>query len=55
MRRLPEARSEALLGLAINPTYTLSRARAGAISDNPAHIAANERYIDGLREAGVPE
>jgi TolB-like protein/class 3 adenylate cyclase len=53
--RLPEARSEAQAGLAINPTFTIARVRAGASSDNPARIAGGERFIDGLRKAGVPE
>lgn len=53
--RLPEARSEASVGLAINPAFNLARARAGATSDNPAVMAAVEGYIEGLRMAGVPE
>ncbi len=55
MGRLPEARSEASVGLAINPAFTLARARAGATSDNPSVMAAVEGYIEGLRMAGVPE
>ncbi len=54
--RLPEANSEAQAGLALHPTFTLSRFRAGAPSDdNPAATAGYERIIDGLRKAGVPE
>jgi tetratricopeptide (TPR) repeat protein len=53
--RLPEARSEAQAGLAINPTYTVSRFRVFAHSNNPTYLAARERLIDGLRKAGVPE
>lgn len=52
---LPEARSEAKMGLAINPTFTISRYRASASSDNPAAVAGRERVIEGLRKAGVPE
>jgi tetratricopeptide (TPR) repeat protein len=52
--RLPEARSESQAGLAINPTFTISRFRALS-SDYPAAIAEGERVIDGLRKAGVPE
>ncbi len=54
--RLPEARSEAQAGLAISPTFTISRFRAGAQgNDDPAWMAGYERIIDGLRKAGVPE
>jgi TolB-like protein/class 3 adenylate cyclase len=54
--RLPEATSEAQAGLAISPTFTISRFRAGAPSDNnPAGLAGYERVIDGLRKAGLPE
>jgi hypothetical protein len=53
--RLPEARSEARAGLAINPTFTIARVRISASSDTPAFVAARDRYIDGLRKAGVPE
>ena len=53
---LGEARSEAEAGLALQPTFTISRFRAGAPSDgNPALIAGYERVIDGLRKAGLPE
>ena len=41
---------------ALTPTFSISRFRAGAPSDdNPAGIAEYERIIDGLRKAGVPE
>jgi TolB-like protein len=53
--RLPEARSEAQAGLAMNPTFTIARLRASVPSDSPARIAGRERIIDGLRKAGVPE
>ena len=53
--RLPEARSEARTGLAINPTFTISRFRASTASDNPTAVAGRERIIDGLRKAGVSE
>ena len=42
--------------LALTPTFSISRFRAGAPSDdNPAGVAEYERIIDGLRKAGVPE
>jgi tetratricopeptide (TPR) repeat protein len=53
--RLPEARSEAQAGLAIIPTFTISRFRAGASSDNPTAVAGRDRVIVGLRKAGIPE
>jgi class 3 adenylate cyclase len=53
--QLAEARSEARVGLAINPTFTISRYRASVSSDNPTAVAGRDRIIDGLRKAGVPE
>jgi TolB-like protein/class 3 adenylate cyclase/Tfp pilus assembly protein PilF len=53
--RLDEARSAVQAGLAFNPTFTLSRFRAGAGSDNPTYLAQRERIIEGMRKAGVPE
>jgi tetratricopeptide (TPR) repeat protein len=53
--RLAEARSEVRAGLAINPTFTIARFRAGVLSDDPAAAADWERYVDGLRKAGAPE
>jgi TolB-like protein len=55
--RLYEARSAVKAGLALNPTFSVSRARAGwtAMSDDPTYLAQLETIFDGLREAGVPE
>jgi hypothetical protein len=55
--RLDEARSSVKAGLALNPTFTISRARAAwsAMSDDPAHLAQLERLLDGMRKAGAPE
>jgi TolB-like protein/Flp pilus assembly protein TadD len=50
-----EARAAAQAGLALNPTYTISRVRAGARGDNPGYLAQRERLIDDLRTAGVPD
>ena len=49
--RLDEAR------LALNPTFSMSRARVNwaALSDDPTFLAQNERVLEGLRMAGVPE
>jgi len=55
--RVDEARSAVTAGLAINPAYSISRARAAstARSDDPTYLAQNERILEGLRKAGVPE
>ena len=47
----------AAVDIAINPAYTLSRARAGwtARSDDPTYLAGAEPVLDGMRKAGVPE
>ena len=54
---LDEARSAVKAGLALDPAFTISRARAvwTARSDNPTYLAQLERIIEGLRMAGVPE
>jgi tetratricopeptide (TPR) repeat protein len=55
--RLDEARSAFKAGLALNPTYTISRARAAwtAMSGDPTYLAHTERILEGMRKAGVPE
>ena len=55
--RLDEARSAVKAGLALNPTYTISRARAAwtAMSGEPTYLAQTERILEGMRKAGVPE
>ena len=53
--RHDEARAAAQAGLALNPTFTISRFRATAPSDNPTFLAQRERIYDGMRKAGVPE
>ena len=55
--RLDEARSAVKAGLALNPTFTVSRARASwtAMSDDPTYLAQLEPIFEGLRKAGVPE
>jgi TolB-like protein/Tfp pilus assembly protein PilF len=52
---LDEARATAKAGLALNPSFTLRRFRAGAASDNAKYLAGRERLIEGMRLAGVPE
>jgi tetratricopeptide (TPR) repeat protein len=52
---LTEARVSTQAGLALNPTFTISRVRANAPTDNPTYLAQRERSYDGMRKAGVPE
>ena len=55
--RLDEAHSAVKAGLALNPTFTISRARADwtAMSDDLTFLSVVERMLDGLRKAGVPK
>jgi TolB-like protein/class 3 adenylate cyclase len=55
--RLEEARSAVQAGLALNPTFSLVRVRAGwtARSDDPTYLAQREPIFEGWRKAGVPE
>jgi tetratricopeptide (TPR) repeat protein len=55
--RPDEARTAVEVGLALNPKFTISFARAvvTAVSDHPIYLAGYERFLDGLRKAGLPE
>jgi TolB-like protein len=55
--RMDEARSAVEAGLALNPTFAISPARAlwTAMSDDPTYLAQLEPLFDGMRKAGVPE
>ncbi len=55
--RLSEAHTAVEVGLAINPSFTISRARAAwtARSDDPTYLRGLERILGGLQKAGVPE
>ena len=55
--RLDEARSAVSAGLALNPTYAVSRDRAvwTSVSDDPTFLAGLDLFFDGLRNAGAPE
>jgi TolB-like protein/class 3 adenylate cyclase len=55
--RLDEAHSAVKAGLALDPTFTVSRTRASwtAMSDDPTYLAQIEPYLEGMRKAGVPE
>ena len=52
-----EARSAAKAGLALNPAFTISQARATwtAMSDDPTYLAQLEPIFEGLHKAEVPE
>jgi tetratricopeptide (TPR) repeat protein len=51
--QLDEARSAVRAGLALNPSFTISRARATWMSDNPTCVAQMERHLEGMRMAGT--
>jgi tetratricopeptide (TPR) repeat protein len=57
LSRLDEAHSAVKAGLALDPNFTVSRARASwtAMSDDPTYLAALRPTFDGLRKAGLPE
>jgi tetratricopeptide (TPR) repeat protein len=55
--RLDEAHSAVKAGLALNPAFSISRARAARtpMSDDPTFLTSLELVFDGMRKAGVPE
>jgi tetratricopeptide (TPR) repeat protein len=55
--RLNEAHTAVEVGLAINPSFTISRARAAwtARSEDPSYLVGLEGILEGLQKAGVPE
>jgi tetratricopeptide (TPR) repeat protein len=55
--RLDEAHSAVKAGLALNPSFTISLARAGwtAGSDDPTYLADLELFCEVMRKAGMPE
>ena len=55
--RLDQAHSALKVGLALNPTYAISRDRAiwTSVSDHPTFLVRLELLLDGLRKAGAPE
>jgi TolB-like protein/class 3 adenylate cyclase/predicted Zn-dependent protease len=53
--RINEAQAAAQAGLALNPSLTIARYRSGRPTDNPTYLSQRERFIDGMRKAGVPE
>ena len=55
--RLSEAHAAVEAGLALNPAFTLSRARDAwtAMSDDPTYLNTLKPILDGLRISGVPK
>jgi tetratricopeptide (TPR) repeat protein len=55
--RLDEARGATQAALALNPTFTIARARSlwTAMGDHPTYLAGLQPVFEGLREAGMPE
>jgi tetratricopeptide (TPR) repeat protein len=55
--RTEDAHTAIEAGLALNPAFTLARARVAwtAMSDHPTYLASIEPVLDGLRKAGVSE
>ncbi len=54
--RLDEAHSSVNAGIAINPSFTVTRARVDwtALSDDPTYLAQLEPLFESMRMAGVP-
>ena len=57
LNRLDEAHSAVKAGLALNPNFSISRARAlwTALADDPTYLAQIEPVLEAMRKAGVPE
>ena len=55
--RLDEAHAAVKARLALDPAFTISRARAlwTPVSENPTYLAQLEPFYEGQRKAGVPE
>ena len=50
-----EAQTEAQVGLALDPTFTIRRFRDRVESDNPVFLKQRARHADAMRKAGLPE
>jgi len=53
--KLKEAKAEADAGLRLDPTFTVRRFELSPPSDNPTFLKQHERFVNGMRKAGVPE
>jgi tetratricopeptide (TPR) repeat protein len=55
MGDLDEARAALAAGLSFDPCLNCARIRANSVSANARYLKQRERYIEGLRMAGLPE
>ena len=53
--RLDEARASAKAGLALDATATIKRLRMVYVGGGPVFVSQNERMLEGMRIAGIPE
>lgn len=53
--RREQAKAAAAAGLALDPTFTISRFHASAATDNPTYLAARKRAYAAMRDVGIPE
>jgi TolB-like protein len=53
--RLDEAKAALQQGLALDPHLTLSRLRSNTANPSSASLRGRERFLEGLRIAGMPE
>jgi TolB-like protein len=51
---MDEARGAVQAGLLLDPSFTIRRFRAGAVSDDPIYLARRERTYQAMQMAGVP-
>jgi tetratricopeptide (TPR) repeat protein len=55
LNRMNEAQAATQAALAVNPSFTIKHYRPGRPTDKPIYLSQRERFIDGMRKAGVPE
>jgi TolB-like protein/class 3 adenylate cyclase len=55
LARLAEAQAAIQSGLALDPTFTVTRFFDSSPSDNSVFLAQHQRVCGGMRKAGVPE
>ncbi len=55
--RLDESLASARAGIAINPSFTVSRARVNwtALSSDPTYLSQLDPIFEGMRKAGIPQ
>ena len=53
--KIGEARVAVKAGLELEPSFTITRFRAGARSENPTYLGGRERIYEGMRRAGIPD